>query len=105
MIQFAIFTLFIWIIVLSIICIKQYKTLSHFYKNTGKHELKGGIEALLVKDEAHEKELQQITKTIEEMNAASQFYFSKIGLVRYNPFGRIAGDQSFVVAVLDKENS
>lgn len=105
MIQFAIVLIFIWMVVLSVLYVKQHTLLSKFYKSTGKHELKGGIESLLEKDEINAKAIKEIVGIIEEMRQESKSYFCKVGLVRYNPFGRIAGDQSFVVALLDVENS
>ncbi len=35
----------------------------------------------------------------------SKYYFYKIGMVRFNPFERSGGEQSFVIAVLDKQNN
>jgi len=35
----------------------------------------------------------------------SQFYIQKIGLVRFNPFNDTGGDQSFILALIDAEES
>jgi hypothetical protein len=48
------------------------------------------------------QELYNISNTIHKLSLAS---IHKVGIVRFNPFGDIGGDQSFSVAFLDGKNS
>jgi len=41
---------------------------------------------------------------IEELKEQQKNFVQKVSLVRFNPFSDIGGDQSFSVAMLDKEN-
>jgi len=44
-------------------------------------------------------------KRIKELEKLSKNNFIKLGLIRFNPFGGLGGNQSFVLAMLDLENS
>ncbi len=64
---------------------------------------------LLSKVLEHEKRLSQnladTNKKVEDLIFDSQFYIQKIGLVRFNPFNDTGGDQSFILALIDAEES
>lgn len=58
------------------------------------------------------KRLRQTEKTIQEMNNFSKYLermclksIQKVGIVRYNPFRDMGGDQSFSIALLDAKDS
>lgn len=51
-----------------------------------------------------ELSLADISKELAELKAENKFHFQKIGFVRYNPFPGVGGDQSFSLALLDKNN-
>lgn len=48
------------------------------------------------------QELYNISNTIHKLSLSS---IHRVGIVRFNPFGDIGGDQSFSVALLDGKNS
>jgi DNA gyrase/topoisomerase IV subunit A len=52
-----------------------------------------------------EKQIQQLTKEVHGFQKDMQKAVTKVGIVRFNPFGEIGGDQSFSVALLDQNNS
>ena len=61
---------------------------------------------------AHSKEIQEIDKEIQELfeisnqiNNLSMRSIHKVGMLRFNPFKDIGGDQSFAIALLDGKNS
>ena len=64
---------------------------------------------LLSKVLEHEKRLSQnladTNKKVEDLIFDSQLYIQKIGLVRFNPFNDTGGDQSFILALIDAEES
>lgn len=55
------------------------------------------------------KKIQQnsrdFEKRIKELEKLSKNNFIKLGLIRFNPFGGLGGNQSFVLAMLDLENN
>ncbi|GIW64153.1 MAG: hypothetical protein KatS3mg092_0086 [Patescibacteria group bacterium] len=57
------------------------------------------------KDIKIEKDIYVIKQELQNQINLSRYYFQKIGLIRYNPFDKTGGKQSFVIALLNKENS
>lgn len=47
------------------------------------------------------EELKRISQRIEKLERENVFDIKKIGLVRFNPFKEIGGNQSFSLALLD----
>ncbi len=41
----------------------------------------------------------------EEINLILQRCLSKVGVIRFNPFSEVGGDQSFAIALLDRDNN
>ena len=67
------------------------------------------LESILL---AHTKEIQAIDKEIQELfeisnkiHALAQRSIHKVGVIRFNPFKDIGGDQSFALALLDGKDS
>lgn len=67
------------------------------------------IESILL---SHTKEIADIDKEIQELfeisnkiHALTQKSIHKVGIIRFNPFKDIGGDQSFALALLDGKDS
>ncbi|MDD5568839.1 MAG: DUF4446 family protein [Candidatus Pacebacteria bacterium] len=52
-----------------------------------------------------EKKMDEALDKIKEIEKQNKFFFQKAGLVRFNPFGSVGGDQSFSLAMLDTQNN
>ena len=52
-----------------------------------------------------EKNIQEVSRELEVLKDRSHFFIQKVGMIRYNPFKSIGGDQSFSIALLDQNNS
>jgi hypothetical protein len=64
----------------------------------------------LIKDYSSDvqKSLSQIDELagfVAKLHKTQQFAISKVGLVRFNPFGDTGGDHSFSIAILDHMNN
>jgi len=51
-----------------------------------------------------DKNLEKISKNLDDLKEKSNFFIQKIGIVRFNPFSEVGGDQSFSIALLDNNN-
>jgi len=51
-----------------------------------------------------EKEIKEIGRQLNNFREKSKKDLQKVGMVRFNPFNEIGGDQSFSLAVLDENN-
>jgi hypothetical protein len=52
-----------------------------------------------------EKKLDKAFLEISELQKISKKTFQKLGVVRFNPFNDMGGNQSFVIALLDDKNN
>jgi len=51
------------------------------------------------------KNIEKIFAEIEKLNRISATCFQKFGVIRFNPFKEVGGDQSFSIALLDAKNN
>lgn len=97
--------LIIWLLILTFFL---YKIRSHYYQlvsRTKKRRIDDILDSLIEKNELFNKEIEEIKRKLEEIIYQQNFYYQKIGFLRFNPFDRVGGEQSFILALLDKENT
>lgn len=73
-----------------------------FKKNKKEPE---GLEEILNYLKKLEKKLEDFSREFEGFKKESRKTLQKIGIVRFNPFKEIGGNQSFSIAVLDRNNN
>jgi len=96
---------FIWLITLSWVV---YKIRKHYYNlisTTKKDRIDAILDELLLTDKKMITDLEEVKKQLREEMKQSQLHLQKVGLIRFNPFDRIGGEQSFVISLLDKEDN
>ncbi len=52
-----------------------------------------------------EKEIRELIARVKELENLSRRTFQKIGVIRFNPFSDIGGNQSFAIALLDNQDN
>ena len=52
-----------------------------------------------------DKDIERLTAELKSLQEKSLTFFQKIGVVRFNPFSDVGGNQSFVIAMLDAQNN
>lgn len=50
------------------------------------------------------KDLKKISKELESLKEENKFSIQKVGVIRFNPFKDLGGNQSFSIAFLDGNN-
>lgn len=103
-IYYAGFFFFIWLVILTIVV---YKSRSHYYKlaqRTRKNTIDDVLDSLIDKENELKKDIDEVRKIIDNVLEDSRGYFQKLSLVRFSPFGKPGNDQSFVIALLDKDD-
>ena len=104
MIEYYIVAIFLWLVILTLIVFKMKGHYQNLVASTKKKKLDEILDQLIINDNKFSKEIELINNQLIKISEEAKFYLQKIGFVRYDPFeGR--GEQSFVVALLDKENS
>ena len=102
-IYFFLFIL-IWLVILSFFLIKTRRHYQHLVSGMNKKKLDEILDTIIDNDKKFGHEIETITNQIKKIENNANFYFQKLGFIRYNPFeGR--GEQSFVLALLNKKNS
>ncbi len=96
---------FIWLIIISWILFKTRNHYLQLVSSTKKGKLDEILEEIVQNDKTFASEISTIKKTINHLTDQSQFFIQKTGLVRFNPFEKSGGEQSFVVAFLDKKDT
>ncbi|MFA5249502.1 MAG: DUF4446 family protein [Candidatus Paceibacterota bacterium] len=78
----------------------------NFPKKQNKEELPPeNLEQALVIFKNLEDKIGELSARLDKLEKAEQCFFQKLGLVRFNPFKEMGGDQSFSLALLDKNNN
>lgn len=63
------------------------------------------LQKVLSRLKSLEKNFEKLSEELENLKKENKFSIQKIGLVRFNPFKEIGGNQSFSVALLDGNDS
>lgn len=97
--------LFIWNIFLQFSFGKLNKNQKKLFKGKKAQDL----EPIIIENNENIKELfkkaEDLFQKTDKINKHSLKSLHKVGLLRFNPFREIGGDQSFSLALLDDENS
>ena len=94
-----------WLIILTYYLIQ---TRSHYFRlieRTKKQRIDEILEKLMTDDDKNSLEISKSKTEIEKIIKYSTTHFRKVGLVRFNPFGRTEGEKSFVISLLDGMNN
>jgi hypothetical protein len=90
----------ILILGLAIYFFKFKKRVDLFLKE-GEEDLEKLLKKQLKESKKQGEEIKKIFEEITRLKEKSQKSFQKIGLVRFNPFKNVGGNQSFSIALLD----
>ena len=83
---------------------KNKKRLDIFFKRDNK-DLGEVLTSQIKKLEEQGRNIEKIFGEIERLNKISATCFQRVGVVRFNPFKEVGGDQSFSIALLDAKNN
>ncbi len=101
LILYGFIAVFIWLLLVTFFC---WRSISHYNKLTkgiSERSLKTVLENLLKDVNFQEKEIEQLKEYTEKLDKEGKFHVQKLGLIRFNPFKDTGGDQSFVLSILD----
>lgn len=95
----------VWLIALSI---WLYRTTAHYnrlVKSTGGGNLKFILEKILSNQEDTTGYTRVIQNNVDQLKKDGLGDIKKVGIVRFNPFAETGGDQSFVLCLLDGQDT
>lgn len=95
----------VWNIILTTLYINQRNGFKKITKNGKSTSLMDLLTEVLDNENKARKNLVDLENKVEDLIFNSKFYIQKIGLVRFNPFNDTGGDQSFILALVDENDS
>lgn len=96
---------FVWLVVLTVLFYKFRQKIDKISDGSKKSTILDILNTLSDKNAGTEDKIKQISKDLDGLQAKSQFYIQKIGLIRFNPFNDTGGDQSFILSLVDNNDS
>ncbi len=97
--------LIVWMAVLSYF---YYRLHHHYYAltaHTDSKNLQAMLEQLFTDSHKIKKDIALLGEQYAKIEDESRFHIQKIGLLRFNPFKDTGGDQSFIVALIDANDT
>ncbi len=94
-----------WSLVLTVLFVKFYFYYSRLTKEGKKESLIQVIDTVLAKEDVLEKKIDELVKQCTKLEEEGKLYVQKIGLIRFNPFQDTGGDQSFILALVDANDT
>jgi hypothetical protein len=91
----------IWLAGVTIFTLRLSAHYNHLIKDTSKRTLQSVLENLMVQQDATKKDIALLKSTCDTIIADGKLHIQKIGLLRFNPFKDTGGDQSFILALVD----
>ena len=92
---------FLWLATVTFLLIRA---LGHYKKLTTRTGAKGIdaiLDGLLAQSGTQENDIISLKDALLSLETQSKKHIQRIGFVKFNPFERVGGDQSFVIALLD----
>lgn len=97
--------LVLWLLIITLILLRTRGHYKRLISRTKKRSIDEILDSLTERGEFFSREIDKIQKTMEQIVLQGKTHFQKIGFVRFNPFERVGGEQSFVISLLDREDS
>lgn len=97
--------IFFWLVFLSYVfwrMLDHYNTLIHASKGQG---LKPLLDSLLKATVENKKDIDLLRTYCDRIEEEGHFHIQRVGLLRFNPFKDTGGDQSFILSLIDKNDT
>lgn len=95
----------IWLVVISYVL---WTTRSHYntlIAKTKKGTIGDILSTLIKKDDIFTEQITELKKHLSTLFENEKLHYQKIGFLRFNAFERAGGEQSFIIALLNSENT
>ena len=90
-----------WNLIISILVLRVVRHYHHLVKETSGGNLEKILENILKQGKLAKSEIEEIKKQLRQLKEVERECFQRVGLIRFNSFSDLGGDQSFSLAILD----
>lgn len=101
----GLFIVFVWLIALTALYLKNQKHYNSLTHGNNGRNLQVILQDLLRDLEVSKKDIDLLVHRCDKIEKDSLLYIQKVGLTRFNPFKDTGGDQSFILSLLDANNT
>ncbi len=95
----------VWLIVLSYY---SYRSSQHYQKlvqGSDRQNLSQILDKIIDDLKKNNQNIEELEKELNHLSQKSVLYIQKVGLLRFNPFSDTGGDQSFILTILDNQDT
>jgi len=96
---------FLWVIVLTILFLKLRNHYNTLIDGVNKKTLEGVLTNIVRDLHTAKKDIVNLSNRCDTIDKQQLTNIQKIGLLRFNPFKDTGGDQSFILALLDANDT
>lgn len=101
----VILVLLAWSVFLQVRLEKTRKRIKIFFEGRKTKDLEEVIAEQLKRTKKTESDIEKLFKWNEDLQKIADISIQKVGVIRFNPFKDTGGDQSFAIALLNKDNN
>jgi len=95
----------IWLIILSVLFWKISSHYNNLTKNASKKSLSAILDEVLKQIDLSKKDVDILKNRCDKIEKDGLLHIQKIGLLRFNPFKDTGGDQSFILSLIDANDT
>jgi len=95
----------LWLAGLTVLFLRNQKHYNSLVEGNNGRNLQSLLESLLKDLTNSKKDIDQLLMRCAKIEKDSALYIQKVGLTRYNPFKDTGGDQSFILSLVDANNT
>jgi len=93
--------IFVWLLSLSFFFWRVLQHYNKLTKGVSEKSLKSVLDNLLEEAELNKKDIDYLKEYSARIEKDGLLHIQKVGLIRFNPFKDTGGDQSFILSLID----
>lgn len=97
--------IFFWLSILTYFFFRLRNHYSFLTNGVEKKDLQSILENTVKEARLAKKDVERLTEKCDKIEKDNLLHIQKIGLLRFNPFKDTGGDQSFILALVDANNT
>jgi hypothetical protein len=95
----------IWLVILQIRSSRLIRRYNHLLSGVSAGNLEEVMSMHVGRINQHDRHLSELDMGLDGLDRTLQTAIQRVGLVRFNPFEDVGGDQSFAIALLDQHGN
>jgi hypothetical protein len=95
----------IWLSILTYLYTRLYQHYNTLISGTSKKNIQEILEKTLKEVHVAKKDIDSLIQRCDTIEREGLHHIQKVGLLRFNPFKDTGGDQSFILSLVDANNS